>query len=86
MFFDFALKDCGINVVSMNQHKWGGQCLKTSETHNGSSCAIHRERAADVGELKRKMLFNGVSSLAGEDHIFTKNTSNQVVISLCCCN
>ncbi|CAK3206518.1 hypothetical protein VCRA2128O309_2200002 [Vibrio crassostreae] len=35
MFFDFEFKDCDINVVSMNQHKWGGQCLKTSSTHNG---------------------------------------------------
>ncbi|CAK2550800.1 hypothetical protein VCRA2126O85_230028 [Vibrio crassostreae] len=35
VFLDFDLKDCDINVVSMNQHEWGGQCLKTSATHNG---------------------------------------------------
>ncbi|MEZ8904874.1 hypothetical protein, partial [Vibrio sp. 10N.247.310.34] len=35
VFFDFEFKDCDINVVSMNQHQWGRQCLKTSATHKG---------------------------------------------------
>ncbi|KZX69954.1 hypothetical protein A3712_09315 [Vibrio sp. HI00D65] len=35
VFFDFEFKDCDINVVSMNQHEWGRQCLKTSVAHNG---------------------------------------------------